>query len=112
MAAILFVPECDLMDKINGFLGFLDTYSVLYPQLRAMDLRADTTSLGVPVFMVTGEHEARGREVLAREWFATVEAPLKKSVVFDGAGHRSHVDRPDLFADFMRSVVLELGREG
>lgn len=112
MPAILFVPEYDLMDKFNGFRGFLDTFSVLYPQLQAMDLRDDTTSLGVPVFMVIGEHEARGREVLAMEWFGALDAPFKEALVFDGAGHRSHFDRPELFADFMQRVVLELGRAG
>lgn len=59
-----------------------------------------------------GEHEARGREVLAMEWFGALDAPFKEALVFDGAGHRSHFDRPELFADFMQRVVLELGRAG
>jgi pimeloyl-ACP methyl ester carboxylesterase len=107
MPAILFVPEYDLMDKINGFRGFLDTFSVLYPQLQDIDFRSQIGSLAVPTFLVTGEHEARGRASLAEEWFESLDAPEKQSVEFEGAGHRAHFDQPGRFAEFMRSVVLE-----
>ena len=105
MPSILFVPEYTWMDRINGFRGFLDTASVLYPQLQDIDFRTDVTRLEVPVYMVLGEHEARGRAVLANEWFNMLEAPSKESFVFDGAGHRPHFDQPGQFADLMERVL-------
>ena len=36
----IFVGEYSLMDKVHNFGGFLDTFSVLYPQLQGIDLRA------------------------------------------------------------------------
>jgi pimeloyl-ACP methyl ester carboxylesterase len=109
MPAILFVPEYDLMDKINGFRGFLDTFSVLYPQLQDIDLRSQVSDVSIPVYMITGEHEARGRSVIADEWFEELRAPAKQSVVFDAAGHRAHFDQPGVFSEFMREVVLPAG---
>jgi proline iminopeptidase len=104
MPAILFVPENTLMDRINGFRSFLDTFSVLYPQLQDVDLRKDAPSLDVPVYMVVGKHEARGRAVLAHEWFDMLEAPSKEMFVFEHSGHRALFDQPAAFASVMTRV--------
>jgi pimeloyl-ACP methyl ester carboxylesterase len=105
MPAILFVPEYSWMDRINAFKGFLDTVGTLYPQLQDIDFRQDTTAFDVPYYMVLGEHEARGRAVLAEEWFDILDAPSKEAFVFDGAGHRAHFDRPGEFAEVMTHVL-------
>ncbi len=111
MPAILFVPEYTWMDRINAFKGFLDTNGTLYPQLQEIDFRDDVPALHVPFFMVLGEHEARGRAVLANEWFAMLDAPAKQRLVFEGSGHRAHFDQPRRFAELM-SNVLEATLEG
>lgn len=105
MPGILFVPEYSFMDRVNAFRGFLDTNATLYPQLQEIDFRRDVPSLGVPFYMVLGEHEARGRAVVAEEWFAMVEAPMKERFVIEGAGHRAHFDRPPEFRALMRHVL-------
>lgn len=106
MPAILFVPEYTWMDRINAFRGFLDSASVLYPQLQQIDFRTDVPRLEVPVTMVLGEHEARGRAVLAREWYAQLDAPAKELIILDHAGHRALFDAPAAFTDLMRQVVV------
>jgi proline iminopeptidase len=105
MPAILFVPEYSWMDRINAFKGFLDTAGVLYPQLQGIDFRQDVPTLEVPFYMVLGEHEARGRAVLAEEWFDMLNAPAKEAFVFEGSGHRAHFDRPGEFAKVMDHVL-------
>jgi pimeloyl-ACP methyl ester carboxylesterase len=107
MPAILFVPEYSWMDRINAFKGFLDTVGTLYPQLQDIDFRQDVTTLDVPVYMVLGEHEARGRAVLAEEWFDMLDAPSKEAFIFEGSGHRAHFDRPGDFAEVMGHVLEE-----
>lgn len=109
LPAILFVPEYDLMDKVNGLRAFLDTFSVLYPRIQHVDLRADVPRLEVPVYLVVGAYEARGRAVLADEWFATLEAPSKERVVFERSGHRPPFEEPALFAELLRRVRDEVG---
>ncbi|MGA9597858.1 MAG: alpha/beta hydrolase [Acidimicrobiia bacterium] len=107
MPAVLFVPEYTWMDRVNGFRGFFDSAAVLYPQLQDIDFRVDVPQLDVPLYMVLGEHEARGRAVLADEWFNLVEAPSKERIVFAGAGHRPQFDQPGQFAEVMSQVLAE-----
>jgi pimeloyl-ACP methyl ester carboxylesterase len=105
MPAILFVAEYTWMDRINAFKGFLDTAGTLYPQLQGIDFRQDVTALDIPFYMVQGEHEARGRAVLAEEWFEMLDAPSKEAFIIEGSGHRPHFDRPGDFAEVMRHVL-------
>lgn len=109
MPSILFVPEYSFMDRVNAFRGFFDTAAVLYPQLQGLDFRTDIPTLGVPYYMVMGEHEARGRAVPAEEWFTALQAPHKEKVVFEGSGHRAHFDRPGEFAEIMEGVLADTG---
>jgi pimeloyl-ACP methyl ester carboxylesterase len=107
MPAILFVPENTFLDRLNAFRGFLDSFAVLYPQLQEIDFRRTATELEVPVYMVLGEHEARGRAVPADEWFEMLAAPSKERIVFEGVGHRAHFDRPAEFVALMSRVLDE-----
>src|SRR5690606_41232670 len=104
MPGILMVPEYTFLDRINAFRGFLDSAATLYPPLQAVDFRVDAARLEVPITVILGEHEARGRAVLAEEWFALLDAPDKRLVVFEGAGHRANFDFPERFAEVMREV--------
>jgi pimeloyl-ACP methyl ester carboxylesterase len=107
MPGNLMVPENTLLDRLNGLRSFLDSFFVLYPQLRDIDLRQDATRLEVPVYMVVGRHEARGRAVPADEWFALLEAPSKERVVFEHSGHRPAFEEPAEFVSLMTRVVAE-----
>jgi pimeloyl-ACP methyl ester carboxylesterase len=107
----LFVPENTLMDRINGLRSFLDTFSILYPQIQDVDLRQDAAALEVPVTIVLGEHEARGRAVLAVEWFEMLEAPSKDLIVFEHSGHRPSFEEPAAFVSVMTRVVEETHRQ-
>ena len=103
----LFVPENTLMDRINGLRSFLDTFSILYPQIQDVDLRQDAAALEVPVTIVLGEHEARGRAVLAVAWFEMLEAPSKDLIVFEHSGHRPSFEEPAAFTTLMDRVLEE-----
>lgn len=107
MPSNLFVPENSLMDRINGLRGFLDTFAVLYPQLQDIDFRRDVPNLTVPVYIIIGKHEARGRAVLAHEWFALLTAPSKEMIIFDHSGHRPLFEEPTMFTSVMARVVDE-----
>ncbi len=104
MPTNLFVPENSLMDRVNGLRSFLDTFSVLYPQLQEIDFRTDIPSLDVPVYIVMGKYEARGRAVLAQDWFESLEAPIKEMVVFEHSGHRPLFEEPAAFAELMKKI--------
>jgi proline iminopeptidase len=105
MPANLFVPENTVMDQVNGLRAFLDTFSVLYPQVQGIDFRSDVPELRVPLYVALGAHEARGRAVLAKDWFAGLTAPSKQLVTFEHSGHRPVFEEPAVFASLMRSIA-------
>jgi pimeloyl-ACP methyl ester carboxylesterase len=107
MPGNLFVPENSWLDRVNAFRGFLDTFAALYPQLQEIDFRRDVPGLDVPVYMVIGAHEARGRAVLAEEWFAALAAPAKTRFVFAHSGHRPQFEEPAEFVAVMQQVVAD-----
>lgn len=108
MPANLMVTENTLLDRVNGLRGFLDVFAVLYPQLQELDLRRDAPRLEVPVVVVTGRYEARGRRDLARAWFDELEATAKRWVEFERSGHRPHFEEPAAFARLMGDLAEEL----
>lgn len=107
MPANLFVPEYDLVQKVRALPATIDTFAVLYPQLQGLDLRTRAAQLEVPVYVVTGEFEARGRIGPAREWFDVLVAPDKRWIELPRSGHRPHFEQPDAFAAVMRTVLAE-----
>jgi proline iminopeptidase len=62
--------------------------------------------LEVPVYLVQGRHEARGRALLADEWFKELEVPSKKMIVLNASGHRPSWEQPGHFHEVMTETVL------
>ncbi|MHA6781941.1 alpha/beta fold hydrolase [Pseudonocardia saturnea] len=107
MPSNLFVEEYDLVQKVRALPATADTFAVLYPQVQGIDLRTQAAQLQVPVYVVSGEFEARGRIGLAREWFDVLVAPDKRWIELPRSGHRPHFEQPDAFAAVMRTVLSE-----
>lgn len=101
------VPEYSPLDLVNIVRGLLDTFATLYPQLQDVDLRQTAVRLEVPVHLVEGRYEPRGRKALARQWFELLQAPSKRWSEFDTSGHRPLFEQPAEFAKLMRTVAGE-----
>lgn len=106
----LLVEEYTLLEQVHTLGAFLDVFHTLYPQLQDIDFRFDATELDVPVFLVQGKYEARGRSALAEEWFKMLQAPHKKLIVLDTSGHRPIFEQPDEFHAVMVNDVVPESR--
>jgi pimeloyl-ACP methyl ester carboxylesterase len=102
----LLVEEYTLLEKAHAFAGFFDLFTVLYPQLKGLDFRTDATRLAVPVYLMEGRFEPRGRLGPAQQWFDLLDAPTKQLITFDTSGHRPLFEQPDLFHKTMTDTVL------
>lgn len=106
------VTEYGLIDTVNIVRGLLDTISVLYPQLKDVDLRVDAPRLAIPVYLAEGRYEPRGRADLAAEWLAALDAPEKQWVEFTTSGHRPIFEEPDAFLDLMTRIAHQHSTTG
>jgi len=110
MPGNLMVAEYTLLEQLRTIGTTLDSFAAFYPQASGLDLRTDAARLEVPVYLVQGAHEARGRDVVAREWFDLLDAPVKEWIEFDGSGHKPLFEEPERFQDVMRDVASAAGR--
>jgi proline iminopeptidase len=106
MGENIFVEEYTLLEQLRAFAGVVDTFAALYPRIQHVDFRRDARELDVPVYLVQGRHEARGRAEPAREWFDALRAPSKRLLVFETSGHRPLWEQPDRFHHVMKEIVL------
>ena len=102
----LLVEEYSLVDLFHVFPAFLDTASVIYPQLTDVDFRRDVQRLDVPVHVVQGEHETRARAEPFAEWWPMLDAPSKDLEVFERSGHRPLFEQPGAFTEYLVEEVL------
>lgn len=100
------VSEYTLIDQVHLLGAFMDTFSVLYPQLQDIDFRDSATDFEIPMFFVQGAHEAAGRADVFEDWYQRVDAPVKDVTVLDTSGHRPLWEQPDEFVDYMIDTVL------
>ena len=94
--------EYGLLDKINFFLGILNTYGHVYQQLYTTDLRRDYATLEIPVYFFLGRHDVNAPPALAEEYERRLMAPDKKIVWFEHSGHSPWINERD---KFMREVL-------
>jgi proline iminopeptidase len=107
MSENILVGEYTLLEQLHILGGFMDTFSVLYPQIQDVDFRTQATTLDVPVYLAQGAHEAPGRAEPATQWFDLLEAPRKRLVTFDTSGHRPLWEQPSQFRNLMASVLAD-----
>lgn len=98
--------EYNFVEKINVLRGFLDTAFILYPRLQDIDFRRDVPRLDVPIYILDGTAELAARRDLALEWFAQVDAPIKRLYAFDSAAHAPAFEHFEDFTAIMRETVL------
>jgi len=90
------------LDKVNKLKALFDMASVMYPQLQDVDFRRDVPTLNVPVYLVQGAHELRGRQEPARQWFDALTAPHKEWITFEQSGH---IPQFEEFARFQQLII-------
>ena len=100
------VSEYSFMDRLNVFRGLADMGGHLYPQVQGLDLRAEAPILGVPVYLIRGEHELSARSGLADEYAALLQAPSVRVETFEGSGHVPHFEEAARFHRYLVEVVL------
>ena len=102
----LFGSEYSFVENANLIRGLVDMFSLMYPQLQEIDFRSDVRELDVPVYLLDGENELRGRRELALEWFEQLSAPHKELITYADAGHAVAFEQANAFLRLMNEEVV------
>ncbi len=102
----LFGSEYSFVENANLIRGLVDMFSLMYPQLQDIDFRTDVSELAVPVYLLDGENELRGRRELAQEWFDRLRAPHKELITYADAGHAVAFEQADAFLRLMIDEIV------
>lgn len=90
-------PTHSLRDVWHVFSGQQYSQTQLFTQLMAHDIWRWSTRFEVPFFLFQGESDLFTPTTLAQEYFADVQAPIKKSALIKNAGHFAAFTQPDQF---------------
>jgi pimeloyl-ACP methyl ester carboxylesterase len=102
----LFGSEYSFVENANLIRGLVDMFSLMYPQLQDIDFRTDVPELAVPVYVLDGKNELRGRRELAHEWFAQLTAPHKELITYENAGHAVVFEQAYAFLRLMVDEIV------
>jgi pimeloyl-ACP methyl ester carboxylesterase len=102
----LFGSEYTFVENANLIRGLVDMFSLMYPQLQEIDFRTDVPELGVPVYLLNGANELRGRRDLAHEWFEQLSAPHKELITYADAGHAVAFEQVDAFLRLLNEQIV------
>lgn len=66
----------------------------------------DRINRALPVYMLAGANELRGRRELAHEWFARLAARHKELITYADAGHAVAFEQVDAFRQLMVEQIV------
>jgi pimeloyl-ACP methyl ester carboxylesterase len=103
-------PDYSLGDKINLWRGKLTAgVSSMWTAMLATRLVSDIPRVAVPVYFVHGAHDLTCSIDVAREYFASLEAPRKAFYTCNNSAHSPLFEEPERFCAILREAVL-MGR--
>ena len=91
---------------MNVLRGLIDMFTLMYPQLQAIDFRQDVHRLDLPVYMLDGAAELMARRDLALAWYDQLDAPIKRIYTFDDAGHSVAFEQFSALHQILTETIL------
>jgi pimeloyl-ACP methyl ester carboxylesterase len=100
-------PGYTLREKINLWRGRAFSRSFgLWDQLIWIDLRTSVPRLEVPVYFLEGRYDYTCATELARDYFRTLDAPIKGFYEFGDSAHSPVFEEPDVAHRILQADVL------
>ncbi len=99
-------PEYGMLDKVNFVRGFIDTFTMVDPQLKDLDFTRSAAKLDVPVYFLVGRADESAMASLAERYYNSLQAPHKELIWLRG-GHGYNDADLNTFVDVMVNQVLK-----
>jgi pimeloyl-ACP methyl ester carboxylesterase len=105
---VLFAPNYSLRDILDFLHGIAFSQAATYAENNIYDARTLGLRFEIPFFIFQGDEDHQTPAILAEQYFATIDAPLKKFELLKGGGHSVMLTMPDLFLNSLLKDVLPL----
>lgn len=100
-----FASEYGLVDRVNHTRGLVDSFSIVYPQLKDLDFTIQANRLGVPVYFFVGRQDVNAMASLVEGYYNVLQAPDKALFWLDG-GHGLGGENLAQFTDIVVNRIL------
>ena len=80
-----FAREYGFVDKVNFARGLIESYAVIYPQLRDLDFTTQAAKLGTPIYFLVGRHDVNAMTSLVERYYNVLQAPHKELIWLESA---------------------------
>ena len=104
---LLFCKEYRLKDKINYLKGMKLTKSYLWDVIMKSNLFKEIPSQKIPVYIIQGTSDYETSYVIAKEYFDSLQAPLKRFYTFDNSAHSPIFEEPEKFDSVLKEILLD-----
>lgn len=98
-------PEYGYVDKINHTRGLIESFEVVYPQLKDLDFTIQAPKLDVPVYIFAGREDVNAMSSIVERYYNILEVPHKELIWLNG-GHGLNGSNLGQFVDVMVNKVL------
>jgi pimeloyl-ACP methyl ester carboxylesterase len=101
LGSLFRATEYSLPDKVNFFRGIFSTVRLLWPELMTVNLKEQATCLEVPVFFLLGRHDREAPSMIAEQYFALLQAPVKELIWFENSAHMPNIEENEKFISLL-----------
>jgi pimeloyl-ACP methyl ester carboxylesterase len=105
---VLLAPNYSPADILDFLHGIAFSQAATYAENNVYDARRLGLRFEIPFFIFQGDEDHQTPTILAEQYFATVEAPVKRFELLKGGGHSAMLTMPDVFLSNLLKDVLPL----
>lgn len=104
---LFFCREYRITDKINYLRGMQLAKIYLWNTILETNMFRAVPSQQIPVYMIHGISDYQTSYQVAKEYFDSLQAPVKKFFTFENSAHSPVFEEPKKFNGIMKEIVME-----
>lgn len=103
-ASIIWIPEYNIIDKINVVRGMIDTFNIMFPQIQDINFVEQANEFEIPVYYLIGRHDYTAKFI--EDYYEVIKAPQKNLYYFENSSHGEIWSEADKFYEIMTKEIL------
>lgn len=104
---LFFCREYGIKDKTNYLRGMQTSKVYLWNTILETNMFHSVPSLQIPVYIIHGISDYQTSYVVAKEYFDSLQAPVKRFYTFENSAHSPVFEEPEKFNGILKEIVRE-----